>query len=348
MDIVAVTRRIEELATGRPFGQLQAVRGRIKGTSRLGSRIFRRQSTFRVIEDGHNSSYAFHFGGRQELQFNVGFEDNGKTLRYGVAFSFKGSRSFPGLDVLKMSFERFNQFVRRNPAYLSRFHMWDHQEGLGRSERLSVRPIRDDLFHWGPFVFVGNFQPARERSIDYGRILDDLDWLMPLYEFVEGKGRALTVKQSNSGFKFRPGCSIDTFSAKAVLTGRAIEIDLRQKRIQKALHSYLVSHFGKKNVGTELRILNRAVDLAVRKEGKLWYYEVKTARSVQQCIREAVGQLLEYSYWPRLREADRLMVVGEQAPTADSRKYISILRKRFKIPVEYQQFNLSSGELVHK
>ncbi|MGB8028329.1 MAG: hypothetical protein WCF30_01580 [Terracidiphilus sp.] len=61
---------------------------------------------------------------------------------------------------------------------------------------------------------------------------------------------------------------------------------------------------------------------------------------------KALGQLLEYSYWPGLREADRLIVVGEEAPTADSRKYISILRKRFKLPVEYQQFNLSSRELT--
>jgi hypothetical protein len=348
MDIVAIARQIEELATDRPFGQLQIVRARLKGKSSLGPRIFRPQSIFRRTEDGHDGSYAFHFGGRRELQFNVGFEDKGNILRYGVAFSFQGSRTLGSLDVLKGPVERFNQFVRINPAYLSRFSMWHFKKGI-RSERLPVASIPDGpdgLFRWGVFVFAGSIQPAKARSIDFERILTDLDWLMPLYEFVEGRGKALPVRQSKSGFVFQPGCSIDNFSAKAVLTGKAIEIDLRQRRIQKALHSYLVARFGEKNVGTEQPNLNRRVDLAVRKRGELWYYEVKIAHSVQRCIREALGQLMEYSYWPGLREAVRLIIVGEHAPTASSRKYILALKKRFNLPVEYQQFNLASGELT--
>jgi hypothetical protein len=346
MDIVAVTQRIEQLAKDRPFGQLQMVRGRLKGKRQLGPRIFRPQSTFPKFENGHDVSYAFHFGGRRELQFNIGFEDEGKTLHYGVAFSFQGSRTLGSLDVLKGPFERFNRFVKRNPAYLSRFSTRHYEEGRGWSEPSPAGLIPSALFRWGVFVFVGSTQPAKPRSIDYGRLLDDLDWLMPLYEFVEGAGRTLPVKQSKSGFEFRSGCSIDNFSAKAIFTKKAIEIDLRQKRIQKALHRYLVLQFGEKNVGTEQPNLNRRVDLAVQNGRKLWYYEVKTARSVQQCIREALGQLLEYSYWPGLREASRLIVVGEQAPTEESRKYISILRKHFGIPVEYQQFNLLSGQLI--
>ena len=346
MDIVAVTQKIEELATDHPFGQLQTIRGRLKGTSKLGSRIFRPQSRFRVIEDGHDWSYAFHFGGRRELQFNLGFEDHGKTLRYGVAFSFKGSRSLPSLDVLRNPFERFNRFVKRNPAYLSRFSMWHYEGGRNRSERLQVRPIPDALFEWGVFVFVGSTQPARARSIDYGRILDDLDWLMPLYEFVEGKGNALPVKQSKSGFVFQPGCSIRTFSAKAILQGGIVEIDLRHKRIQKALHSYLASRFGASNVRTELSGSGTSVDVAVQRGPKLWYYEVKTSTSVKDCIREAMGQLLEYSYWPGSQTAEKLIVVGEKPIDSDSRKYISTLNKRFGIPIEYQQFNLLRGELA--
>jgi hypothetical protein len=345
MDIIAVTQRIEELATDRPFGQLQTVRERLKGNRSLGPRIFRPQSVFRVKEGGHDLSYAFHFGGRHELQFNIGFEDNGKTLRYGAAFSFQGGRNLTDLEVLRRSVERFNQLLRMNPAYLSRFSMWHYRKRV-RSERLPVKPIPDELFRWGVFVFVGSTQPAKTRSIDYGRILDDLDWLMPLYEFVEGQSKALPVQQSKSGFVFQPGCSIDNFSAKAVLTGKAIEIDLHQRRIQKALHSYLVSRFGAENVGTELRIPERFVDLAVRRGRELWYYEVKTSVSARQCIREALGQLLEYSYWPGCKKAKKLIIVGEPAMDAEVRQYLAFLKGEFSIPIHYQQFNAKTGTLV--
>jgi hypothetical protein len=341
-----VIERIEGLARNRPFGQLPQLRKRLKNIRQAHKQIFyfvRSPNTPKT-----ELRYAFHWGGRRELQFNLGLEDSGHTLRYGVAFSFQGNRNLTNLGVLRPSVDRFNDFVKRNPAYLSRFLMWTYEPGRGRTERLAVRPISGELFRWGVFVFVGSTQPARTRSIDYGRILEDLDWLIALYEFVEGGGKTLPVKHSKAGFAFKPGSSIQTFSARATLSGKTIEIDLRQKRIQDALHGCLVSRFGAKNVGTELSIPKRFVDLAVRKGTKLWYYEVKTSQSVQQCIREALGQLLEYSYWPGLRKADRLIIVGEEAPTAESRKYISILRKRFEIPVEYQQFDLSNGELILK
>src|ERR1700728_1387916 len=109
MDIVALTRKVEQLATDRPFGQLQMIRERLKGKRGLGPKIFRPQTVFRKSEKGHDWSYAFHFGGRREMQFNLGFEDDGKTLRYGVAFSFQGSRNFGSLDLLRPSVRRFNR-----------------------------------------------------------------------------------------------------------------------------------------------------------------------------------------------------------------------------------------------
>ena len=344
MHLGPIIDRIEKLASGRPFGQLPQLRKGLKPTAQAHRHIF---YFVRSLDASRTEwDYAFHCGGRRELQFNVGLEDARRTLRYGVAFSFQGSRNLTDLGVLRRSVGRFNLFVRKNPAYLSRFSMWTHESGRDRSERGTVRPIGNELFRWGVFVFVGSVQPAKMRSIDYERILDDLDWLMPLYEYVEGKGRELPVKQLQSGFQFRPGCSIGALSAKAVLPEREVKIELRQKKIQIALHSYLAVQFGKENVSVEQRIPNRSVDLAVLQGHELWYYEVKIAPSVKQSIREALGQLLEYSYWPGMKEANRLIVVGEEAPSAESRRYVSLLRKRFKIPVEYQRFNLSTGKLM--
>lgn len=344
MELGPIIERIEDLAFEHPFGELPELRKRLKALKHTHRRIFYTPRSTETTKA--NWSYAFHYGGRRELQFNVGFEDNGKTLRYGAGFSFQGSRNLTSLAVLKEPVERFNRFVKKNPAYLSRFSMWNYQHGRDRSERLPVRPIPDELFRWGVFVFVGNTQPANRRSIDYDRILDDLDWLVPLYEFVEGGGKAFTVEQLKSGFMFQPGCAIKTFSAKATFQARNLEIDLRHKRIQNALHHHLVSLFGVNNVRTELSGLGTFVDVAVQRGVKLWYYEVKTSGSVKECIREAIGQLLEYSYWPGSRKAEKLFVIGEQSINSDSQQYIATLRSQLKMPIEYRQFDLKSGRLL--
>lgn len=79
-DIHVLTHAIEGHASNYRFGQLQEIRRELKGLARVSRTIFRDQTTF---ED-----YAFHYGGRTELQFNIGFEDryDGEIrLRHGVA-----------------------------------------------------------------------------------------------------------------------------------------------------------------------------------------------------------------------------------------------------------------------
>ena len=68
------------------IGELQEIRKQIKGLSKKASSdIFHKDS----ISD----EWAFHYGGRKEIQFNISFENEG--LRYGLAFSFETSRSLP-------------------------------------------------------------------------------------------------------------------------------------------------------------------------------------------------------------------------------------------------------------
>ena len=294
MQLAPVVEKIEHLAREHSSGQLPALRTKLKGLDRTERRIFFYVSD--VKPSGENWSYAFHRGGRREMQFNVGLEDGGKALRYGVGFSFQRSQRLTDLNDLRSSLLRFNRFVKRNPAYLSRFSMWSYDGGRGRSDRLPVTPIPSELFRWGVFVFVGSIQPARERYLDYGRILDDLDWLMPVYKHVEGKGSTFPVRQTKAGFVFQPGCFIQTFTANATYQARTAEIDLLHKRIQGELFRHLASVHGARNVRAEMPNSRKSVDLAVNTSAGLWYYEVKTSLSVRDCIRQSLGQLLEYSY----------------------------------------------------
>jgi hypothetical protein len=89
-----------------------------------------------------------------------------------------------------------------------------------------------------------------------------------------------------------------------------IYFDPGHDRIQNSLFEKLVDIYGESNVGYE----DRAVDIVVRNKAEIVFYEVKTATTAKQCIRLAIGQLLEYSHWPNISKAQKLVIVGPAHP----------------------------------
>ncbi|HLX70843.1 MAG TPA: hypothetical protein VKV04_14535, partial [Verrucomicrobiae bacterium] len=87
-DLRTFAYELNDAARSHPIGALQEIRAELHGKQQSGHKIFSSQT---ITED-----WAFHHGGRSELQFNIGFDgSDGKNLRSGVAFSFETSRSFP-------------------------------------------------------------------------------------------------------------------------------------------------------------------------------------------------------------------------------------------------------------
>jgi|GEM_PF-6916215 len=128
------------------------------------------------------------------------------------------------------------------------------------------------------------------NAIDYDVILQDFDRLLPLYRFVEGTDTFPAEAPKRRGFQFKSGCTVKAGSATASLAERKLNIDLRHNQLQQALHDHLASLYGSENVGTELRSADGQVDVVVRRAGKFWFYEIKTAMSARGCIRQALAQ----------------------------------------------------------
>jgi len=71
----------------------------------------------------------------------------------------------------------------------------------------------------------------------------------------------------------------------------------------------------------------------VKMNNEFWFYEIKTALTPRACLREAIGQLLEYGFWPTTQEPSRFIVVGEGLIDEDGQEYLRRLKKRFSLPV---------------
>jgi hypothetical protein len=339
-NLAAIAEEIDRRAGSRPFGLLQELRKDLKGLARLPSnRIFSWRKT--IDEDG----YSFHLGGRRELQFNIGFDYlNGKRMfRHGVAFSFERSRTLPEIDVLIPKAERFNEFLRCNPDEFADLLMWHYLDG--RSSNYAPTPIPPDLVRPNIFIFLGRLQAPDQ--LDYELVLDDFDHLLSLYRFVEGSDAYPPVAKPKGEFHFKPGCTVKAASTKASLAEQQLDVTLRHNEIQQALHKHLVPLYGSTAVGTECPSgTGGKIDVVVHHGGAYWFYEIKTAMSARACILDALAQSLEYSYWPGTQEAQQLTIVGEPPLDDKSRAFLALLRKRFSLPIKYQQFDVKKGKFL--
>ena len=159
LNIPAIADKLNQLARPHPIGKLQDIRTQLKKLSRRpGDKIF---STHTIFDE-----WAFHHGGRTELQFNIGYADgeNSDYLRYGVAFSFELSQTLKSIDVLVPKVKFFNDFIALNAGDFSDMRMWHYDEN-GRSEDRPPGPIPSALVTEHVFVFMGNRQPP--KKIEY-------------------------------------------------------------------------------------------------------------------------------------------------------------------------------------
>lgn len=336
MKIPDLANALNEAAGRFDIGRLQEMRVRLRSLDRMPSRtIF----GSRTIHD----TYAFHVGGRTELQFNIGSEDlDGVThIRHGLAFSLELSQTLPTLDPLLPKILTFNHYVRTQPEDFSGFRMW-HSGPDGRSEDRSVGPIQDALITPGTFIMLGRHVPAEKVHVP--TILADFDRLLPLYVFVEST--EASSASSAEPEPFRPGCPAFMEHTTASLSEQTVDVALRHGVIERVLYQQLCDEAGAANVRMEHSLaFGVRVDAAVRSNEEFAFYEVKVAPTVQSCVRAALGQLLEYAYWPDADRARELIVVGEPEVDNESRAYLSLLRKRFGLPLWYRRIDLERAVL---
>jgi hypothetical protein len=153
--------------------------------------------------------WAFHTGGREELQFNIGIESQYERFRFGVAFSLEPSRSFPTIAPLVPKIERFDEFVRNNAHLLAPFRMWVRRKAEIIKEDTGVRQITSDEIEMPNFIFLGKSVPV--PSVNVAEVLRTFDELLPLYRFVEDESipsDRSAVFGGHAPFRFREGVTL--------------------------------------------------------------------------------------------------------------------------------------------
>ena len=161
--IPTIAREIDEQARAqqRPIAQLQQLRATHRQRRSVGGGIFRTNTT--------SERSAYHFGGRSELQFNIGRDRDG-NFRYGVGLSTQPSRDFQDVTIIYPLMDRLKHAL----------------EGEATATQFDdTYELHGDLSDKTPgkFVFFGKIiRDGTPPNIT--DILDTFDALIPLYERV--------------------------------------------------------------------------------------------------------------------------------------------------------------------
>ncbi|MCW5715423.1 MAG: hypothetical protein KIT43_13000 [Bauldia sp.] len=334
-----LVRQIEAAAHRFRIGELQSLRSKLHGRRTKVRTIFSQESV--------QGEYAFHSGGRTELQFNIGFDvdDLGAPIiRAGVAFSFETSRTLPTIDALLPRVATFNDHILDVSESVPGLLMWSYHPRRGRTPVSSARPIDAAEVSSGSFVFLGWRWPPSEASAD--GCLQAFDQLLPLYEAVEGSaGRdgSATISGERTGLLLDNGKEVSELRWRtASIAERTLNVSLRHNELQKRLRELERQRGGHPTI--EARIGSRSIDVvSVRADG-LWFFEIKTSRSPRLCIREAIGQLLEYAFWPGSSPPVRMVVVGSNALDEDASAYLRALNDSLPVRLDYEHISIDDWD----
>jgi len=152
---------------------------------------------------------------------------------------------------------------------------------------------------------------------------------------------------NTNGFNFKPKHNPQKRNSVIVYGERLSEIDKLHPKIQDLCYEQLKNEFGTDNVGTEVSTgYGGSIDLVVKNKNRYIFYEIKTNKSIRMCIREALSQLLEYAHFPNKNNANKFVIVSQNAITENVKKYLINIREIYKIPVYYRQFDLMKNKLL--
>lgn len=128
--------------------------------------------------------------------------------------------------------------------------------------------------------------------------------------------------------------------------GKTTNVNPLHKKIQNAVkealsgeyEEMLFEQYSKNDYGQRIDIVGKSGE-------ELHYFEVKTSNSAKLCIREALGQILEYANYPSVSKASKLFIIGAYAPDDQDKEYIKFLRGRYRLPIWYCWYSFEKEQL---
>ncbi|MBO7550618.1 MAG: hypothetical protein J6T62_03730 [Fibrobacter sp.] len=326
MTIPELATMINENLTGYKMLSFQSLRMKMKGLEQPRTyKIFSKTTT--------NDEWAFHDGGRSEIQYNIGLDEGG--IRYGLAFSLEPSQTLPNPSILYYKVHQLNYLIEEKPELFDGLSLWSWYNRKRTNYPDMCIPQR--VITNKSFIFLG--KECLPESVDVNEILQTFDRMLEIYVRIEGGIDENPLEQNDNplGFSFNPSVYRLPHEYSFGTTERRVLVKANHSKIQAKLIEELKREFGDENVSVEQKIGYNEIDVAVKDGNEYIFYEVKVASSLKMAIREALGQLMEYSYYRATKLAKKLVIVSDYELDERNEAYLTFLRREFNLPFEYKK-----------
>lgn len=110
----------------------------------------------------------------------------------------------------------------------------------------------------------------------------------------------------------------------------------KHNKIQEVLQQQLEHKYGKDRVILE----EDYVDIKVKLENEIHFYEVKSSAFASDCIREGLGQVISYMQKDDDDRTKLLFIAGQYEPNQDESDYLNFVKKKLKIDFDYVSVEL--------
>lgn len=107
-------------------------------------------------------------------------------------------------------------------------------------------------------------------------------------------------------------------------------------KIQNKLRDKLIAKYGESCVACE----KNYVDLTLTYDDTITLYEVKSDAYAATCIRQALGQIIQYAHRLDTTKKLKLYVVGQYSLKANEKPYLDYIQKNLKIDIDYMSIDL--------
>jgi len=117
---------------------------------------------------------------------------------------------------------------------------------------------------------------------------------------------------------------------------RSFLVEQKHNKIQEKLKDLLIEQYGKENVILE----ENYIDVKVIQRDHIIFYEVKSSSYASECIKEALGQILLYSFYDNDNRPKKHIVVGQFPANDNEKKYIEYLKLNLKLEFDYMNIDI--------
>lgn len=112
----------------------------------------------------------------------------------------------------------------------------------------------------------------------------------------------------------------------------------KHNKLQEALKQRLITQYGAEAVAVLSE--ENYVDVKLILPDQIVFYEVKSASYASNCIRQALGQVLAYTFHEKDMRKRKIVVVGPYPPNKSDEEFIEYVKSQIKIEFDYESIEI--------